>query len=214
MFVIPPLKPDGLRQVAACVHIDLRDRAELKDALEKLEGYWVGLLQQPGEEDVFVRRTVDVDDDAGHFHLEAAVASTFTVTPSADNPLEIVLAEIPGLASGMFGTTAWGRKWVELGLIPLDGTVGTLMGTATVVGDHELTLSGSTLAVSGDGPFTELRWWLTSDDDVIGVEITSWDEMSVDSSILCRVAAITETGVTLLVLEEDIDASDDESSAS
>jgi hypothetical protein len=202
MFVIPKLESTKLRQIAVCAHVDLAPNGKLsRESLEHYDCFLVGKFEVPGGEDIFIRRIVDVDDDTCHFHIEAAIAAALGFAPTDLNPLDEVLAEIPELQNEVVGTTFWGRKRFPRSAVPSGGVVETLLGAETSIGAFSLSLTGSTFAVHGDGPFNEVKWWLLNEAKEIGVELTAWDKIQINANVLSQVADQMETGIEMLVLE-------------
>ena len=193
MLQLPRLSQEGLGVLSLCVHVDLKPEFPEVGPDE----FITALL--PGNEGIRVRKIVDSDKETCHFHIEAGF-DTFMPPFGDESQVEQVLA-IPALLAGpRQPVSTWGRFRIAHESLADNSVIQALSGVSipSPSKGYELTISGCTLDVSGDGPIRELRWWPAGESEV-GVEVSARMEIVISDDMLLDAAAVLENGLDQFV---------------
>lgn len=191
MLQTPEITKDGLRYLSVCIHVDLPSKSA---ACEDVE------VQSKVGDDSYLRKIVDTHEDYCHFHIEVGMkrelARLGKVTKQAG--ARKVPTEIVGQRTY---ATIWGRFRLNISKLPLDSFIRTLSGVVIPAKDYELSISGGTLDVRGDGPIIELRWTSVTD-EVLKIDLGAYAELTIDDDLLINAAPILKNGLEQLVLRK------------
>jgi hypothetical protein len=191
---------DSLRHLAVCVHFEQESAPDKYASLADSRTNVSAEVKEGGRR-ILLQTILDADGPSAHYHVEATVKepnfqSTKLGTTSARLPEVIrVPKELSGVA---LSATVWARKRIAKGDLDKRGIIFILSDVRTSKGEYQLSFTGGSVDLRGDGPFIQMRWWDEGDD--VEVELGAYTTVTIDGSLFTQASKLVEPGFDLLVL--------------